>query len=189
MTDSPSLSVAISGLMRWMRISLLSRSIITTLHFAVSKFRSCRFLTTGVSFFRITCRHHDLVVPASGFSPWVQVLHFLSDILTSNPAFSRFHRLHLDIFISVWCKRCSSCFHNDQHSLPFTVRCFYTVCLLSFTDTVNIYRYIIDPSNLASVYCPSTNILSTHSTSMRYCTNVLESVCSGHHSSHFTTLC
>ena len=52
--------------------------------------------------------------------------------------FMIFPWLHLSIFISVVCKRCSSCLCNAQHSLPYTIDGLTTVLyslLFSFTGT------------------------------------------------------
>ena len=84
-----------------------------------------------VSSLYITCPYHDslfcvrteLIDDSFAFPVMVPfvILSFLV-----------FPRLHLSIFISVVCKRCSSCLHSAQHSLPYTIAGLTTVLFCLF---------------------------------------------------------
>ena len=132
MTDQRSLSVAISGLMPYMYISIFSRSTHIIFGWSLGKvpiiFTLCVLLALSISSLCITCPFHvnrfcirtkligvTFANSADGF-----ILNDVSLGLSVTPS------EHFN-FGGV-CKRCASCLHSAHHSLPIHYRsCDYCI--------------------------------------------------------------
>ncbi len=140
MTAQRSLSVAISGLMPYMLMSLLSLSSHLIIGRPLGRVPVTVILNVllamWVSSLHITCPYHysrfwlrtDLIGVTLAIPLMVSflILSFLDSTLSS-------------IFISVVCKRCSSCLRSAQHSLPYIIAglttVLYSLLLFSFIGT------------------------------------------------------